>query len=173
LSKKLICVHLHSISKGNTTEGTSTTSTKNHDLRCENAQYGSVHKSHDKTVTVPHQTALSGEEYALSTKTTNNDFVKQPKPTPAPMEYAFVELQKKTTESTPQQLVAGYDVLANKGVSLIIHTSVPVEQWVSRDPKSPKDQRILCMPLLKPNITDNDKCNRLGFLFSTLLKPKA
>jgi len=36
------------------------------------------------------------------------------------MEYAVVELQKKTTESTPQLLVAGYDVPANKGVSLMI-----------------------------------------------------
>ena len=108
---------MHSISKGNTTEDTSTTATKNHDLQFENVQYADVHKLQNKTTTVPHQTAPSGDEYALSAKTTNDDSVKQSKPTPAPMEYAFVDVHKKTTESTSQQLVAGYDVLADKGVS--------------------------------------------------------
>ena len=138
---------MHSISTGNETEGISTTATKNHDLQFEPAQYASVHELHDKTITVPHQTAPSGDEYALSAKTTNDGSVKQPKPTPGPMEYAVVELQKKTTESTPQQLITEYNVIedngddvkkpANKGVSIMTPTSVTVEQWVfhgSRDP---------------------------------------
>jgi len=70
------------------------------------------------------------------------------------MEYAVVELQDKTTESTPQQLVAGYDVIehsdddvkkpANKEVSIMICICVTVEQ----------------------------KHYRLGFLLSTSLKPQ-
>jgi len=101
-------------------EGTSTIAMENHDLQTEPEQYADVHKLPNKTTIVPHQTAPSGDKYALSTKTSNNDSVKQPKPAPAPIEYVVVDLQKKTTESTPQQLVAGYDVLANKGVSLMV-----------------------------------------------------
>ncbi|XP_065909977.1 uncharacterized protein [Dysidea avara] len=129
-----------SISEGNTAEGT-TTATKNYALQSKplvNEQYADIQQLHNKTATVPHQTAPNGEEYALSTKTTNDDSVKQPKPTPLPMEYAVVDLQKKTTESPPQQLVTGYDVIkdddvddkkpANQGLNYAVLEDIPTTE---------------------------------------------
>ncbi|XP_065910022.1 uncharacterized protein [Dysidea avara] len=129
-----------SISEGNTAEGT-TTATKNYDLQSEslvNEQYTDIQKLHNKTATIPHQIAPNGDEYALPTKTTNDDSVKQPKPTPLPMECAIVDLQKKTTESPPQQLVTGYDVIkdddvddkkpANQGLNYAVLEDIPTTE---------------------------------------------
>jgi len=102
-----LCIYLLSIS---TTEG-STSVAKNSDHQSEtfaNEQYADVKKLN----IVPHQTMPSGEQYALSTKAANGDTIRAPKPTPA--EYVVIDVQMKITDSSPQQVVAGYDVIKDE-----------------------------------------------------------
>ena len=149
--KQTIFSVYYSISEGNTAEGT-TTATKHYDLQSEplvNEQYADIQKLHNKIATVPHQTAPNGEEYALSTKTTNDDAVKQPKPTPSPMEYAVVDLQKKTTESPPQQLVAEYDVIKDDIVDLQKKTT-----------ESPPQQIVAEYDVIKDDVDDTKPANQ-------------
>ena len=117
-----LCVYLLSIS---TAEG-STSTAKNRDHQSEtlaNEQYADIKKLN----IVPHQTAPSGEEYALSTKAANGDTIREPKPTPA--EYNVIDVQTKITDSSPQQVVAGYDVIKDEESK-----PTPVEYDTIKDP---------------------------------------
>ena len=113
-----------------TAEG-SRSAAKNSDHQSEtlaNEQYADVKKLN----IVPHQTMPSGEEYALSTKAANGDTIREPKPTPA--EYDVIGVQTKITDSSPQQVVAGYDVIKDEESK-----PTPAEYDTIKDPKPEYD----------------------------------